>query len=166
MLRFAVAHLIVWSAVLGGNVVVRIDPSLTTWEEYVRLALLLCGVPTLAAWAMASLVHRNSPRKAFDGYADSRRALPGVASAVIAFFLATPAVLFVGERAHDAVILGLSSALATAVVVLVFCPRRAPGRCVQCGYDVRGSRAFGRCPECGTPFLARSEQAVAVPLYD
>lgn len=28
-------------------------------------------------------------------------------------------------------------------------PRRTPGRCARCGYDLTGNVA-GRCPECGT----------------
>ena len=128
--------------------------------DYAVLALLLCGVPTLAAWAAASLIHRTSPRKAFDGEVGSRRVLPGVVSAVVALIVAAGSVVLADGRVHDAMILGLSSAVATTIVVLLFCRRRVPGRCVQCGYDIRGSLAFGRCPECGTSFLGGQPRTI------
>jgi hypothetical protein len=34
------------------------------------------------------------------------------------------------------------------VVVVRWLPRRIPGRCARCGYDLTGN-VSGRCPECG-----------------
>ena len=42
-------------------------------------------------------------------------------------------------------------------------PRRKPGLCRHCGYDLRGNPASGRCPECGSPTWAPRTPAPAGP---
>ena len=45
---------------------------------------------------------------------------------------------------------GVALYLACLVVRPLFAPRKRPGLCGKCGFDIRYS--YARCPECGTPF--------------
>ena len=53
-----------------------------------------------------------------------------------------------------ALILGVALLIVTlapaAVLLWRHRPRRPPGHCGQCGYDLTGN-VSGRCPECGSP---------------
>lgn len=52
-------------------------------------------------------------------------------------------------------------AVATAVRLITLVRRRRGGRCIRCGYDLRGIAAGTACPECGSADR-RSLESVAV----
>lgn len=57
------------------------------------------------------------------------------------------------RRIPDAAVVA-ANALAFAALATWLMPRRQPGLCAGCGYDVRFSLESSRCPECGRSLMA------------
>lgn len=110
----------------------------------------IAGVPIGAAWIIAELVEWIRPRKMFDRRSERPWRLLG--TGFVAGLLSIGGALLIyatiGWRWNDAVVFGSSSACVSVVLLL---PRRIvrAGRCVSCGYELKGL-VEPRCPECGT----------------
>jgi 4-hydroxybenzoate polyprenyltransferase len=113
-----------------------------------------CVLPTVSAWAMASLFLSISPRRAFDRRMGCSRTpvMLGMTAALLGIVMTAGLVIALDRARADLAILAASSAL-SAFVLLCLCRKLKPGACVRCGYDVRASLNYGRCPECGTSIM-------------
>lgn len=135
-----------WSWIAGFN-----GRSWWTWTFPANITLVICGIPTVTAYATIMVFESRRRRLIFETAARRRAvgAFCGVLAAAMTILLSALAMAWLSFTISDVLILAVSSALATALV-LAFCRKRRPGRCVRCDYDISHSLDFGRCPECGT----------------
>jgi len=160
MRAFAVGYGVILAALCAWNLYFDIWPTVSSdgpvWnlKESLRLPLVIVAVPTLAALATATFIHRWRPRKIFDPAAKRPIAafLLGAASAAGALVVLPLAIALgkLDDMLGDALLMALCSAWATLIVLLALTRRRHAGLCIACDYDIRGSLSAGRCPECGT----------------
>lgn len=144
-------------------------------SDWLALILLLLATPMLSAILAVALVHGRRPRRWLQpGLPGRKRAFAlGLSAGLLALLLASVALfandLYVESepwaqqswleryydrpRAPEVAILAIATFLA-ALLTLWLMPRPRPGRCRQCGYDIRYSLASARCPECGAPLLS------------
>lgn len=148
------AALCVWGLYFDIWPTVSSDGPVWNLKESLRLPLVIVAVPTLAALATATLIHRWRPRKLFDPAANRPIAafVLGATAAAISLVVLPLAIALgkLDDLLGDAPLMALCSAWASLIVLLALTCRRRPGLCLACDYDIRGSLAAGRCPECGT----------------
>lgn len=143
--------------------------------DWLALVLLLLVTPVPAAILALALTHGRLPRRwLLPGAPGRKRAfILGLLAGLLALLVASVALhanyLYVEsepwaprswiERYYDrphlpeVAVLAVATFLA-ALLTLWPMPRPRPGRCRQCGYDIRYSLASARCPECGAPLLS------------
>lgn len=111
---------------------------------------LLVIVPAGTAWAGATLFDTWRPRTLLNA---APRALAcnilGLLGGSLAAAGVTGLVWVIDRPLIQASTLVWGPACITVLLSWVSSRRLRPGRCVACGYDIRGSLSGGVCPECG-----------------
>ena len=118
------------------------------------LPVLLVALPVLVSWIVAECLHHLRPRRLFIGARRGSGVLVacGVATALFAFTLAALGLAFLDSMVADGVIICAAFAVATVPALCVL-RRHRPGRCVYCGYDLRGTSLRSACTECGAELM-------------
>jgi len=151
--NFLFGYACVLLALFGWNLYLMIDEPFYQGRDYTLLMFRLICAPLFGTAGVVVLLQQFRPRKVLDR---SRQGtfMPfayGAVAAMLAVGVASVPIAYSNGSFFDAISLGVCSAMATAVILLVGSRRRRPGCCLGCGFDIRASIDFGRCPECGLP---------------
>lgn len=137
-----------------------------TVGDWLIVAISVVAAPLLAATVATAFLHVRKPRRWMTrGARGTKRAFVlGVMAGGFAMAASPFAIYFANrpwpgtedaewepdldvERVPDAVVPAAVS-FPPALFAVWFMPRRRPGHCIRCGYDIRYSLDSGRCPEC------------------
>jgi hypothetical protein len=117
-----------------------------------EIVVVITLIPLFAAWFATETWNLWRPRRLFCGRRRCSAALvaTGVAAGVATLAVAGVGLVYLDEWVPDGWIFA-ATALAVSLLTITRLPRRRPGRCVYCAYDLRGATVAngGRCTECG-----------------
>lgn len=155
MIRFLAGLSLVYATLFAWSLSAESGPVSSGALDPAPLAAVMIGAPALSAWAAAELANVVRPVRLFDRRIRRGRiklAL-GLLAGTLGALLGAGLLPLLDEYLPDAAILGSAAAVAASATVLLL-PRRRPGHCIFCGYDLRdgpspGQTGAGRCPECG-----------------